>query len=148
MLRWLRSLPWRLIWPFIGVLCIGLVLVLLWALFIVPALILGIDQVQVARRIQDPAKQLDEVNGLRSTLAAVLAGLAVAAGAIVGALNFRETSRQNRAVLELQRRGQVTERFTKAIEQLGQSEEGKLDVRLGAVYALEQIARDSAELHW
>jgi uncharacterized protein YjbI with pentapeptide repeats len=47
--------------------------------------------------------------------------------------------------MELQRRGQVTERFTKAIEQLGND---KLDVRLGAIYALEQIARDSEELHW
>jgi len=42
-------------------------------------------------------------------------------------------------------RAQVTERFTRAIDQLGSE---KLDVRIGAVYALEQIARDSAELHW
>jgi hypothetical protein len=74
---------------------------------------------------------------------------------IVGGLTLRETSRQNRAVLqqsrevlELQRRGQVTERFTRAIEQLGQRGDEKLDVRIGAVYALEQIAHDSRELHW
>jgi pentapeptide repeat protein len=145
-LRWLRSVRWRRPrWLLIAFLALGLILLLLWALVTVPALILGVDQIQVARKIQDPAKQLDEVNGLRSTLAGVLAGLAVAAGAIVGALNFGETSRQNRAVLELQRRGQVTERFSKAVEQLGDE---KLDVQIGAVYAMEQIARDSAELHW
>jgi Pentapeptide repeats (8 copies) len=140
---------WRLLrWPLSALSGLALVLLLLWALVTVPALILGVDQVQMVRKITDPSKQLDEVNGLRSTLAAVLAGLAVAAGAVVGALNFRETSRQNRALLELQRRGQVTERFTKAIEQLGQRGDEKLDVRIGAVYALEQIARDSVELHW
>jgi Pentapeptide repeats (8 copies) len=139
----------------IALLGLGLVLLLLWALVTVPALLLGVDQVQETRQVQDPAKRLDEVNGLRTTLAGVLGGLAVAVGAIVAALNFRETQRQNRAtqeqnraVLELQRRGQVTERFTRAIDQLGQRGDDRLDVRIGAVYALEQIARDSAELHW
>ncbi len=37
--------------------------------------------------------------------------------------------------------GQVTERFTRAVEQLGHE---KRAVRLGAIYALERIARDSA----
>jgi uncharacterized protein YjbI with pentapeptide repeats len=44
----------------------------------------------------------------------------------------------------LARQGQVTDRYTKAIEQLGSK---KLDVRLGAIYALERIARDSAPDH-
>ncbi len=35
----------------------------------------------------------------------------------------------------------MTDRYTKAIEQLGSD---KLDVRLGGVYALERVARDSA----
>jgi Pentapeptide repeats (8 copies) len=38
----------------------------------------------------------------------------------------------------------VTDRYTKAIEQLGSN---KLDVRIGAIYALERIARDSARDH-
>jgi uncharacterized protein YjbI with pentapeptide repeats len=37
---------------------------------------------------------------------------------------------------------QVTDRYTKAVEQLGSR---KLEVRLGAVYALERIIRDSPE---
>ena len=139
--RWLR-------WPLIALLGLALILLLLWALIAVPALILGVDQVQEVRQLSDHAKRLDAVNGLRSTLAGVLGGLAVAVGAIVAALNFRETSRQNRVTFELQHRGQVTERFTKAIDQLGQTGKGKLDVRIGAVYALEQIAQDSPELHW
>jgi uncharacterized protein YjbI with pentapeptide repeats len=46
--------------------------------------------------------------------------------------------------LVLLRRGQVTDRYTKAIEQLGSKE---LDVRIGGIYALEGIARDSARDH-
>ena len=44
----------------------------------------------------------------------------------------------------LSREGQVTDRYTKAIEQLGSD---KLDVRLGGIYALERVARDSARDH-
>ena len=40
----------------------------------------------------------------------------------------------------LARQGQVTDRYTKAVEQLGSE---KMDVRIGAIYALERIARDS-----
>jgi uncharacterized protein YjbI with pentapeptide repeats/23S rRNA pseudoU1915 N3-methylase RlmH len=60
----------------------------------------------------------------------------------------RAAQEQNRSALDLQSRAQMTERFTRAIEQLGQRETDRLEVRIGAVYALEQIARDSAELHW
>ena len=45
---------------------------------------------------------------------------------------------------DLSREGQVTDRYTKAIEQLGSD---KLDVRIGGIYALERIARDSARDH-
>lgn len=41
--------------------------------------------------------------------------------------------------------GQVTDRFTKAIEQLGSD---KLEMRLGGIYALERIARDSEKDYW
>ena len=45
---------------------------------------------------------------------------------------------------ELTEQGQVTDRYTKAIEQLGSD---KLDVRIGGIYALERVARDSARDH-
>jgi Pentapeptide repeats (8 copies) len=45
-----------------------------------------------------------------------------------------------RHTLETTREGQITERFTRAIDQLGHAH---LDVRLGGIYALERIARDS-----
>jgi len=39
----------------------------------------------------------------------------------------------------------ITERFSKAVEQLGSD---KIEVRLGGIYALERIAQDSDRDHW
>ena len=65
--------------------------------------------------------------------------LTLGAGLVaVGALLF--TARN----FMLSREGQVTDRYTKAIEQLGAD---KLDVRIGGIYALERVARDSAKDH-
>jgi hypothetical protein len=55
----------------------------------------------------------------------------------------REHSEEN---LRLAREGQITERFTRAIDQLGATDEAnnkKLEIRLGGIYALEPIAGDS-----
>jgi uncharacterized protein YjbI with pentapeptide repeats len=63
------------------------------------------------------------------------------------ARNHRISQGNHRLSLEqykLAERGQVTERFGLAIEQLGSSSE---DIRIGAIYILERIARDSAADH-
>jgi hypothetical protein len=47
--------------------------------------------------------------------------------------------------------GHITDRYTKAIEQLGAlTAKGKpnIEVRLGSIYALERIAQDSPRDHW
>jgi uncharacterized protein YjbI with pentapeptide repeats len=69
----------------------------------------------------------------RGRLLTLGAGLFAAGALVYTALNFR-----------LSREGQVTDRYTKAIEQLGSD---KLDVRIGGIYALERVARDSARDH-
>jgi hypothetical protein len=53
--------------------------------------------------------------------------------------------------LQVNREGQITERFTQAIDQLGKTDEegNKLfEIRLGGIYALERIARESEKDHW
>ena len=70
----------------------------------------------------------------RGRLVAFGVGLFAAGTLIYTARNF-----------SLARQGQVTDRYTKAIEQLG-SDKG-LDVRIGGIYALERIARDSPRDH-
>jgi hypothetical protein len=44
----------------------------------------------------------------------------------------------------LSRQGQVTDRYTRAVEQLGSY---RIEVRIGGIYALERIARDSKRDH-
>ncbi|SRR6266516_981207 len=61
-------------------------------------------------------------------------------GAIVVGPGLLYTARNYR----LSRRGQVTDRFTIALERLGSSE---LYVRVGGAHALEHVMRDSAEHH-
>jgi hypothetical protein len=80
-----------------------------------------------------PAQRQIAIDAIRGRLLQLGAGLLVAVGLVYTALNFR-----------LSREGHVTDRFTKAIEQLGSQQ---LDVRLGAIYALERIMIDSERDH-
>jgi len=88
-----------------------------------------------ARRIEPQARiQLQQAQGqlaknVRSSVLQVLAGLAVVGGAIA-------TWRQ----VHIRREGQITERFTRAVDQLGNR---NVDVRVGGIYALERIAKDA-----
>ena len=59
--------------------------------------------------------------------------------------NLEASRDSTQMTLELSREGQITERFAKAIEQLG---DDKLEVRLGGIYALKRIAKDSEKDHW
>ena len=70
--------------------------------------------------------------------------------AAVGALYFNtqqtsESLQATRDQLALSEQGQITDRFSKAVAQLGTKE--SIEVRLGGIYALERIARDSIRDH-
>lgn len=80
------------------------------------------------------AERLKAENDVRATLLQALAGAALLSGLYFTARTY-----------QLNRHGQITDRFSKAIEQLG---DDRLDVRLGGIYALERIARDSRIDHW
>ncbi|MCX4471399.1 pentapeptide repeat-containing protein [Micromonospora sp. NBC_01655] len=78
-------------------------------------------------------------------IGSILSVLFVAIGLYFTADANRETSDANREQERLTEQGQVTDRFTKAVEQLGQPGPEKVDVRLGGIYALERIMRDSGD---
>ncbi|MER6922494.1 pentapeptide repeat-containing protein [Streptomyces spiralis] len=77
------------------------------------------------------ADRAKAVNDIRGTLLQGLAGVALLIGAYF-------TWRQ----LDVSRQGQITQRFTAAVEQLGSASP---EVRIGAVFALERIAYDSPD---
>jgi hypothetical protein len=72
-------------------------------------------------------------NSIRQTFAQVLGGTVLLLG-----LYFTAKT------LQTAQEGQITDRFTRAINQLGEQGPEKLAIRLGGIYALERIAEDSA----
>jgi len=83
----------------------------------------------------------------RGRLLTLGAGL-FAAGALIftarNSLFAQRTAQATQRTVQLTEQGQVTDRYTKAIEQLGSD---KLDVRIGGIYALELVALDSPRDH-
>jgi hypothetical protein len=90
-------------------------------------------------RVQLQQNQLKLQNDARVTLLQALGGTAILLGAY---FTYRQVQ-TGRQQLDVARQGQVTERFTRAIDQLGKHEQS--EVVLGGIYALERIARDSPE---
>ena len=64
--------------------------------------------------------------------------------------NTLEQLKQARDELEAARRGQITERFTRAIDQLGamEGDDRRVETRLGGIHALEQIGKEAEEYYW
>jgi hypothetical protein len=57
----------------------------------------------------------------------------------------RTATERHEAQTKADQQRRITESFSKAIEQLG---DDKLEVRLGGIYALEQISQESPQHHW
>ncbi|HEX8645487.1 MAG TPA: pentapeptide repeat-containing protein [Thermoleophilaceae bacterium] len=81
----------------------------------------------------DAKERRDARQGIRTVSLGLLAGTFTAVTAVLAARTYR-----------LNRVGQRTDRLTKAIEQLGHDADA---VRLGGIYALERVARESKEDH-
>ncbi len=92
------------------------------------------------------------LNGIGATLAQALGAVVLGATAYVGYQNFKVGANNlkiNEKNLRVSEEKQVTERFSKAIEHLGSDGEEKIHIRLGGIYALAQIAKDSPQnYHW
>jgi hypothetical protein len=112
---------------FVTALLLSLVLPLFW-LFL-----WKLPQWQVAA-LPEMKDRIDLESKVRQTMAQILGGTAFLVG-----LYFTSQT------LHVSQEGQLTDRFTKAIDQLGKE---NLAVRLGGIYALERIARDSESDHW
>ncbi|MCC5581737.1 pentapeptide repeat-containing protein [Microtetraspora sp. AC03309] len=93
------------------------------------------------RRQLSVTDRIEAVNATRQTLLQSATGLVVIGGVVFTALGLWYTAQ----TLDTTQQGQITDRYTKAIEQLGNRQ--SLDVRLGGIYALERLAADSPRDH-
>ena len=97
--------------------------------------------------LDDPQAQFEVRDRARLTVAAIIGGVVVLVGVYI---NWRRVSALERQVTTLQL-GQITERFTRAIDQLGAvrpNGEPAPEIRAGGVRSLERIARESDEDFW
>jgi Pentapeptide repeats (8 copies) len=133
--RW-AGLPRGSRWLIAGIAAVVLALGVAWVLFVPAADWIAHHDVGSAKgALLQTAR--DAARGRLLTLGAGL----FAAGALIFTAQNVILSRRT---FELTEQGHVTDRYTKAIQQLGGR---KPDVRLGGIYALERVARDSARDH-
>jgi len=127
----------RAIWLGTLVVC-GLLAIMLGAIILIPRLLYppltatdlrGVTDAKTRIELRQAQSQL--ANDARSAVLQGIAGLVVVVG---GAATWRQ--------VRVSREGQITDRFTHAIDQLGCD---KPEVRVGGIRALERIATNSEE---
>jgi hypothetical protein len=136
---WLATTPWLVDhWP--RVLAVGLFLFV----FVVPrwfvparsaASLAGVTDPAARGRLEDERLKLQ--NDVRVGLLQAVAGVAVIAAVVVTWQQLETDRRQLRQQLAVAGQEQATDRFARALDQLGSEQ---LDVRLGGIYGLERIA--------
>jgi uncharacterized protein YjbI with pentapeptide repeats len=129
--RGIRGLA-RFRWPLAGLAALAVILA---CVLVVPLWLVHWELGAPARTLP-PADKAKAINDIRATLLQGIGGAVILLGAY---FTYRQLQ-TGREQLQVAQQGQVTERFTRAIDQLGHTE---LDVRLGGIYALERIANDS-----
>ena len=140
---WLAGLPWLAgHWP--RILAVGLFLVVFVApRWFVPARsaasLAGVTDPAARGRLEDERLKLQ--HDVRIGLLQAVAGVAVIAAVAATWQQLDADRRQLRRQLEVAGQEQASERFARALDQLGSEQ---LDVRLGGIYGLERIAARGA----
>jgi hypothetical protein len=126
----------------------------LWLLYRVPKW-----QAAALRLGRDKSKELFDVeNEARRTLATMLGGAALLASLYFTSRQLQEQGQQASKELDQQRtqaleqraverEGQITQRYIDTLAHLGTTESATVSARVGAILALERIARDSPVDH-
>jgi len=118
------------------------VALILIALFRVFDFVMTYPELQVSQYgINNVTEEAVLVNQYRTTLIQLLATFAqiLGGGAVAIGIYFAWGN------LTTARDGQITERFTRAVDQLGNE---KMEIRLGGIYGLERISNESEKDYW
>jgi Pentapeptide repeats (8 copies) len=142
--RLLRAIPRDAWWALVGAGFLTLILlVVLWFPRLIRPDLSDVERDQLA---QDGPEKLvaaeddrsNAQNNVRTTLLQGIAGVALLTGAYFAYRGLEAGRLQLKAMED----GQITTRYTEAVKQLG--DKGNDDIRIGGIYALQRIARDSA----
>jgi hypothetical protein len=127
------------------------------SLIIAIGLLVAIPYVQV-HELNNTTERAKQENKDRATLAQIFGGVAIGIGLYYTWRRItilQETSESNRInaekSLKVSQEGQITERFTRAVDQLGAIDKlgnPAIEIRLGGIYALERIANESERDYW
>ena len=136
--RW-RGRPSAGVW--VAVLVVVGLAVLAGCVYVLPQMLVPHRSAASLAAVADAAKRLEledagleQRNDVRTTLLQGLAGAVVAVGL---SLTWRQ--------IRVNQEGQITERFNKAIDKaIDHLGSDKLDLRLGGIYALQRIAKNSS----
>jgi uncharacterized protein YjbI with pentapeptide repeats len=151
--RWGVAVVERYMFGPFGLIAIPIVLMALWSVPLVWAL--GVDlailllwrlpkwQAGYASTMTEQ-ERFERENEARKTLAQIVGGAAVLAGLYFTSVNLQITQTTAMRNQEITQEGQITERLTRAVDQLGNE---KLEIRLGGITSLARIARDSKKDH-
>ena len=125
--------------------CIFIVVIVI-VVFII--LLQKIPEWQVSRYgINNTTTEADLENQCRATLAQIIGGVILLFGLFFTWKTVRIAQENTRIAQE----GQITERFSRAIDHLGaidKSGEEQLELKLGGIYSLERIAKESDTDYW
>jgi uncharacterized protein YjbI with pentapeptide repeats len=127
--KWYHSYLWR------GLFFLIVGLSIIWFLIYAPKNLVNFDR----NKLKD-IEQVSQINEYRRTNAQIVGGIVIFYSLILTLRRIRAVEKN----IEIAREGQITERFTRAVEQLGNR---NLDICLGGIYALERIAKDSKYDH-
>lgn len=149
--RWLLRVL-KIIGQVILVAMLGAFVLLLISVIIKPTYLVELDIKGFSLTDSERVKLYDQY---RKTAIQLLGGVVLSVGLYMTWRRIRAMEKQakvsqesillTRETMQLTEQGQVTERFTKAIEQLGSD---NLSIRLGGIFSLERIAKDSVKDHW
>jgi len=142
------SINWkRLIVGLLWILLFPLLILLTYLMYKAPQLLIADNALKLTDN-----EWLQRVNEARATLVQTIGGLILIVGLFFTWRTVRTTEKNLKVSqeataknLEIAQEGLVTQRFSRAIELLGSD---KLGVRLGGIYALERVARESRRDHW
>ena len=129
----MRRLQW--VWVLFGV----ILLFLLVAALLGPPVILRWDLGSHAGDLS-AAETAGAINQIRSAVVQGVGAVVVLAGAYVAWRQLQHNMRATQAQIELQRASTLTDRYTRVVDQLANTDE---TIRVGAIHALDRIAAEA-----